>query len=84
MIIKKHILKGKVLRSHMDKSIIVVTERFVQHPIYQKIVKKKKKIHVHDSKNQCSNGDIVEISSCRPISRKKSWILIKVIKKFVV
>ncbi|CAL4323626.1 30S ribosomal protein S17 [Buchnera aphidicola] len=84
MIIKVKTLRGCVLSSKMHKSAVIVIERFVRHPMYQKFIKKKKKIHIHDENNICSNGDIVEISECRPVSRTKSWVFVKIIKKFVL
>jgi small subunit ribosomal protein S17 len=65
----------------MDKSAIVLIERKVKHPIYGKFVKKSTKLHIHDENNECGIGDTVQISECRPISRTKSWTLVKVINK---
>ncbi|CAL4043409.1 30S ribosomal protein S17 [Buchnera aphidicola (Phyllaphis fagi)] len=82
MIQKIKILKGRVISDKMHKSAVVAIERFIKHPIYKKFVRRKTKLHIHDEYNTCSNGDIVEISECRPMSKTKSWILIKVFKKF--
>ncbi|MFI4847237.1 MAG: 30S ribosomal protein S17 [Candidatus Makana argininalis] len=73
--------KGKVISNKMDKSIIVLIERFIKHKLYGKYIKRTTKIHVHDHKNYCNIGDIVEIIECRPISKTKSWMLSKIIKK---
>jgi small subunit ribosomal protein S17 len=72
---------GSVISDRMDKSAIVLIERKVKHPIYGKFVKKSTKLHIHDENNECGIGDTVQISECRPISRTKSWTLVKVINK---
>ncbi|QCI27327.1 30S ribosomal protein S17 [Buchnera aphidicola] len=77
------ILKGIIINNKMHKSAIVVIERLIKHPIYKKFIKKQTKLHIHDENNLCSNGDIVEISQCKPISRTKSWKLVKIIKKSI-
>ncbi|WP_343189401.1 30S ribosomal protein S17 [Buchnera aphidicola] len=79
----KTILIGNVLNNKMQKSATVVIKRFVKHPIYGKYIKKTTKLHIHDEKNVCSIGDLVEISSCRPISKTKSWKLLRIIKKSI-
>ncbi|MBD1557335.1 30S ribosomal protein S17 [Vibrio sp. S9_S30] len=73
--------QGRVVRDKMDKSIVVVIERMVKHPIYGKFVKRTTKLHAHDENNECSLGDTVEIRECRPLSKKKSWILVKIVEK---
>jgi small subunit ribosomal protein S17 len=65
----------------MNKSATVLIERKVKHPIYGKFVKKSTKLHIHDENNECGIGDTVQISECRPISRTKSWTLVKVVNK---
>jgi len=70
-----------VVSDKMNKSATVLIERKVKHPIYGKFVKKSTKIHIHDEKNECSVGDTVQISECRPISKTKSWTLVKVVEK---
>lgn len=72
---------GAVVSDKMNKSATVLIERKVKHPIYGKFVKKSTKIHIHDEKNECSVGDTVQISECRPISKTKSWTLVKVVEK---
>ncbi|MCE0494004.1 30S ribosomal protein S17 [Vibrio salinus] len=73
--------QGRVVSDKMDKSIVVAIERFVKHPIYGKFVKRTTKIHAHDENNECSQGDTVEIRECRPLSKTKSWTLVKVLEK---
>lgn len=74
-------LQGRVTSDKMNKSAVVAIERFVKHPIYGKFVKKTTKFHIHDEKNECSIGDLIEIRESRPISKTKSWTLVKIIEK---
>ncbi|AXY02065.1 30S ribosomal protein S17 [Vibrio alfacsensis] len=77
----KRTQQGRVVSDKMDKSIVVAIERFVKHPIYGKFVKRTTKVHAHDENNECGLGDKVEISECRPLSKTKSWTLVKVVEK---
>ncbi|HEY5739856.1 MAG TPA: 30S ribosomal protein S17 [Gammaproteobacteria bacterium] len=72
---------GSVVSDKMDKSAVVLIERRVKHPVYGKFVKKSTKLHIHDENNECGIGDTVQITECRPISKTKSWRLVKVIEK---
>jgi small subunit ribosomal protein S17 len=72
---------GRVVSNKGDKSITVAIERMVKHPIYGKFVKRTTKIHAHDENNECGLGDTVEIQECRPLSKTKSWTLVKVVEK---
>lgn len=74
-------LQGKVVSSKMDKSIVVLVERKVRHPVYGKFIKRSSKIHAHDENNTCREGDIVTIAECRPISKTKRWRLVDVVTK---
>ena len=76
---KLRTVQGKVVSNKMDKSIVVLTERRVKHPLYGKFISKSSKIHAHDEDNQCSIGDVVTIKECRPISKTKSWTLVEVV-----
>ena len=75
---------GKVVSAGMDKTISVLVERQVEHPLYRKFVRKSSKIFAHDEENSCSDGDIVSIEECRPLSKNKSWRLQKIIEKAAV
>ncbi|WP_299693920.1 30S ribosomal protein S17 [uncultured Vibrio sp.] len=75
------IQQGRVVSDKMDKSIVVAIERTVKHPIYGKFVKRTTKVHAHDEDNICGLGDKVEIAECRPLSKTKSWTLVKVLEK---
>ena len=72
---------GVVSSSSMDKSITVVVERRLRHPIYGKFVKKTKKIMAHDEKNQCNAGDLVRIMEYRPLSKRKRWRLVEILER---
>ncbi len=72
---------GSVVSDRMDKSATVLIERKVKHPIYGKFVKKSTKLHIHDENNECGIGDTVQITECRPMSKTKSWMLVKVVEK---
>ncbi len=72
---------GSVISDKMDKSATVLIERKVKHPLYGKFVKKSTKLHIHDENNECSMGDTVQITECRPISKTKSWALVKIVEK---
>ena len=65
----------------MDKTVTVLIERKLKHPIYGKFVKKSKKFFVHDEKNECTEGDTVKITETRPLSKMKSWRLVEIVEK---
>ncbi len=72
---------GAVISNKMDKTATVLIERKVKHPLYGKFVKKSTKLHIHDENNDCSLGDTVQITECRPLSKTKSWTLVRVLGK---
>tara|TARA_Y100001970_G_scaffold165275_1_gene201963 strand:+ start:754 stop:1017 length:264 start_codon:yes stop_codon:yes gene_type:complete len=72
---------GLVVSSKRDKTITVMVERKVKHPLYKKILRRSSKLHAHDQDNACSEGDLVTIQECRPLSKTKSWKLLKIEKK---
>lgn len=74
-------LSGRVLSSKMNKSITVAVERQVAHPLYGKFIRRRSKLHAHDENNECHEGDLVLIQECRPLSKTKSWRLVKVLEK---
>lgn len=71
-------LTGTVVSDKMDKTITVLIERRVKHPIYGKYTTKSSKLKAHDEKNECRAGDVVTISESRPVSKQKSWALVKI------
>ncbi|MDO6501063.1 30S ribosomal protein S17 [Photobacterium sanguinicancri] len=72
---------GRVVSDKGDKSIVVAIERKVKHPIYGKYITRTTKLHAHDENNECSLGDTVEVRECRPMSKTKSWSLVRVVEK---
>jgi small subunit ribosomal protein S17 len=77
----KRTLTGTVVSDKMDKSITVLIERRVKHPIYGKYMTRSTKLHVHDENNECRTGDKVEIVECRPVSKTKAWNLVRVVER---
>jgi len=71
---------GRVVSNKMDKTASVLVERLVKHPVYGKYVKRSTKFLVHDENNQCQEGDIVSITSCRPLSKNKTFKLVEVLE----
>jgi len=71
-------LTGRVVSDKMDKTVTVVVERKVRHPIYGKFIKRSTKLHVHDEENVAKEGDTVVIKESRPYSKTKSWALVEV------
>ena len=72
---------GKVVSNKMDKTIVVVVERRVKDPLYQKYVKRTNRFMAHDEKNECEIGDRVRIMETRPLSARKNWRLVQIIEK---
>jgi small subunit ribosomal protein S17 len=72
---------GRVVSDKMDKSITVLVERRVPHPLYKKYIRRSTKMHAHDENNECREGDIVTIAQCRPLSKSKTWTLVKVVEQ---
>ncbi len=72
-------LTGRVVSNKMNKTITVVVERLVKHPTYGKFVRRTTKLQAHDENNECNEGDTVAITPCRPLSRRKSWTLVRVV-----
>jgi len=75
---KARTVTGKVVSDKMDKTITVKVERRVKHPIYGKIITRSTKLHAHDETNECRIGDVVTISETRPLSKTKTWKLVRV------
>jgi small subunit ribosomal protein S17 len=74
-------LTGRVVSDAMDKTITVLIERRVRHPLYGKYLTRSTKVHAHDEENACGRGDLVRVEQCRPLSKTKSWRLIEVVEK---
>jgi small subunit ribosomal protein S17 len=73
-------LVGKVVSNKMDKTVTVLVERRVKHPVYGKYVVKSNKYHAHDATDALNEGDIVEIASTRPLSKTKTWQVTRVVE----
>ena len=74
-------ITGVVTSNAGDKSATITVERKIKHPLYGKYIKRSTKIRVHDESNECNKGDTIVIEQCRPMSKTKSWRLVKVIDK---
>lgn len=76
----KRTLVGKVVSDKMDKTVTVLIERHVKHPLYGKIIMRSNKYHAHDETNSVKAGDTVEIQEGRPISKTKAWTVTRVVQ----
>ena len=74
-------LTGRVVSTKMQKTIAVEIERLVKHPTYGKFIRRTTKLLAHDEKNECQEGDTVAIAPCRPLSRRKSWTLVRALER---
>ena len=79
----KRTLVGKVVSDKREKTVTVLVERRVKHPIYGKYVKRSTKLHAHDETNQCRIGDLVTIRETRPLAKTKAWTLVDVVERAV-
>lgn len=77
----KRTLTGRVVSDKMEKTVTVLIERRVKHPLYGKIMTQSKKYHAHDEKNEFHEGDLVIIEECRPLAKTKAWRVIKLVEK---
>jgi len=74
-------ITGRVVSNKMDKTVTVLVERLIKHPVYGKYIRRSTKLFAHDENNVCNEGDVVTITSCRPYSKNKSFILVDVQSK---
>ncbi len=72
----RRVLTGRVVSDKTDKTVTVLVERRVMHPLYKKFIRRSKRYAAHDEANLCKQGDVVSIEECRPISRTKSWLVV--------
>ncbi len=77
---KLRTITGRVVSNKMNKSITVLVERVVKHPVYGKYIKRSTKMMAHDEENICNEGDVVSITSCRPMSKNKSFKLVQILE----
>ena len=73
----RRVLTGRVTSDKMDKTVTVLVDRRVMHPLYKKFIRRSKKYAAHDEENQCKIGDTVRIEECRPISKRKTWTVVE-------
>jgi len=78
---QRKILLGEVVSNRMHKTITVKVERRVRHPVYERVIKRSKKFHAHDERNQCQIGDQVRIIETRPLSKTKRWRLLEIVRR---
>ena len=74
-------IEGRVVSNKMHKTVTVLLERQVQHPLYGKVVRRSTKVHAHDENGQCKEGDLVRIAECRPLSKTKNWRVVEVVTR---
>ena len=74
-------LEGRVVSDKMAKTVTVLLERQVQHPLFGKIIRRSTKVHAHDENNECRAGDVVLIASCRPLSKTKTWRVVDIVTR---
>ena len=74
-------ITGRVVSDKMDKTITVMVERRVKHALYGKFITRSTKLHAHDEKNECNEGDLVAISESRPLSKTKTWMLQEIVER---
>ena len=77
----KRTIIGRVVSDKMDKTVSVAVERKIKHPVYGKYIRRTTKVLAHDAANECKQGDTVQISECRPISKNKSWSVVNVVER---
>jgi small subunit ribosomal protein S17 len=75
------VVTGRVVSSAMEKTVTVLIERRVKHPLYGKFMRRSTKLHAHDENNECNAGDWVRVEQCRPLSKTKCWRLVEVVEK---
>lgn len=80
-VLRGRILQGVVVSDKMDKTIVVAVDRRVTHPLYEKVITRTTKVHVHDAEERCKVGDKVLIQETRPISKTKSWVLLNILEQ---
>ena len=78
---RRRVKQGRVASDKMDKTIVVVTETRVPHPVYKKVVRQSSRFKAHDEQNDAKTGDLVRIQECRPMSRDKRWRLLEILER---
>ena len=83
MLTSKRTLIGRVVSDKMQKTVTVLIERRVKHPMYDKIIVRSSKYHAHNENDEAKAGDLVEIQECRPLAKTKAWVVTKLLEKAV-
>lgn len=78
---KRKVMQGTVVSNKMQKTLVVQVDRKVRHPMYEKFVSRRTKLYAHDEKNEAGVGDVVEVTQTRPLSKTKSWRLVRIVRK---
>jgi len=78
---RRQTLQGRVVSAAMDKTVVVAVDRTVMHSLYQRYIRSRKKYHAHDETNECRAGDVVVITSSRPLSKTKRWRVREIVKR---
>lgn len=78
---RRKVRVGRVVSDKMDKTVVVAVETLVRHPLYQRTVRRTKKVKAHDAENTCRVGDKVRIMECRPLSKEKRWRVVEIIER---
>ena len=72
-------VEGRVVSNKMNKTVTILVERQVKHPLYGKYIRRSTKLHAHDEENTCNEGDVVRVSECRALSKTKNWRVVEVV-----
>ena len=78
---KLHTVDGRVVSNKMDKTVTVLVERQVKHALYGKYIRRSTKLHAHDADNTCSEGDVVRVVECAPMSKTKNWRVVQIVTR---
>ncbi len=74
-------VEGRVVSNKMNKTVTILVERQVKHPLYGKYIRRSTKLHAHDEANACHEGDVVRVTECRPLSKTKNWRVVEIVSK---
>ena len=74
-------VEGRVVSNKMNKTVTILVERQVKHPLYGKYIRRSTKLHAHDEDNSCNEGDVVRVAECRPLSKTKNWRVVEVVTR---
>ena len=74
-------VEGRVVSNKMNKTVTILVERQVKHPLYGKYIRRSTKLHAHDEENSCNEGDVVRVSECRPLSKTKNWRVVEIVTR---